>query len=195
MKRTDRIDRRATSRCIRPEGGTLDTEALVRRAQGGDQDAFEDLYRQTSGRIYALCLRMSGSSESAEELTQDVFVRCWQKLGSFKGRSQFTTWLHRLAVNVVLQKRRTWKRNADRERSSDDLERYGGQVKDALPESMIDLERAIASLPQGAREVLILRDIEGYRYTDVAEMKGVAVGTVKAQVHRARQLVRKAMDR
>lgn len=138
---------------------------------------------------------MSGNAEAAEELTQDVFVRCWQKLGTFRGHSRFTTWLHRLAVNVVLQKRRTWKRHADRERQTDDLERYGQRVKDAMPEAMIDLERAIADLPEGAREVLVLRDIEGYRYTDVAEMKGVAVGTVKAQVHRARKLVQKAMER
>jgi len=137
---------------------------------------------------------MSGSTESAEELTQDVFVRCWQKLGTFRGHSRFTTWLHRLAVNVVLQKRRTWKRHADRERQTDDLEQYGQRVKDAMPETMIDLERAIAALPDGAREVLVLRDIEGYRYTDVAEIKGVAVGTVKAQVHRARKLVQKAME-
>lgn len=137
---------------------------------------------------------MSGSSESAEELTQDVFVRCWQKLGTFQGHSRFTTWLHRLAVNVVLQKRRTWKRHADRERQTEDLEQYGQRVKDAMPETMIDLERAIAALPDGAREVLVLRDIEGYRYTDVAEIKGVAVGTVKAQVHRARKLVQKAME-
>ncbi|MGI9628652.1 MAG: RNA polymerase sigma factor [Longimicrobiales bacterium] len=180
---------------VRPRGGTLEIEALVGRAKGGDQAAFADLYEQTSGRIFALCLRMSGSQESAEELTQDVFVRCWQKLETFRGDSMFTTWLHRLAVNVVLQARRKRTRTEDRERGVDDLERYGHEAKNAMPETMMDLEKAIAALPAGAREVLILRDIEGYRYKDVAEIKGVAVGTVKAQVHRARKLVREAMER
>ena len=137
---------------------------------------------------------MSGSADSAEELTQDVFVRCWQKLGTFRGDSQFSTWLHRLAVNVVLQQRRKWAKTAERERGDDNLERYGHEAKSAMPETMMDLERALAGLPKGAREVLVLRDIEGYRYSDVAEMKGVAVGTVKAQVFRARRLVRKAME-
>ena len=138
---------------------------------------------------------MSGNAEEAEELTQDVFVRCWQKLGTFRGESQFTTWLHRLAVNLVLQQRRKQAKTYERERGTDDLERFGQHAQKALPGTRVDLERAIASLPTGAREVLVLRDIEGYKYTDVAKMKGVAVGTVKAQVHRARKLVREALER
>lgn len=189
------ISQHVSPRVVRPVGGRPQIDALVSRAQDGDQNAFAELYEQTSGRVYALCLRMSGSAELAEELTQDVFVRCWQKLGTFKGNSRFTTWLHRLAVNVVLQKRRKWKRSSDREAGPDGLERYVSQTRAVMPETMIDLERAIAALPEGAREVLVLRDIEGYRYTDVAEIKGVAVGTVKAQVHRARKLIRKAMER
>ena len=192
---TDAIGKTSPRGSVRSEGGTLEIEALVGRAKNGDETAFAELYQHTSGRVYALCLRMSGSADAAEELTQDVFVRCWQKLGTFRGDSQFTTWLHRLAVNVVLQARRKRSRTDDRERGTDDLARYGHQVRDAMPETMMDLERAIAALPSGAREVLVLRDIEGYRYTDVAEMKGVAVGKVKAQVHRARKLVRKAMER
>lgn len=195
QRRAEGIGPKAMPQSARTEGGIPAIDALVSRAQDGDQQAFADLYEQTSGRVYALCLRMSGSAELAEELTQDVFVRCWRKLDTFKGNSRFTTWLHRLAVNVVLQKRRKWKRTSDREAGSDGLERYASRVSTAMPETMIDLERAIASLPEGAREVLVLRDIEGYRYTDVAEMKGVAVGTVKAQVHRARKLIQKAMER
>ena len=195
QRRANGIGQNAIPQTARTEGGRQAIDALVSRAQAGDQQAFADLYEQTSGRVYALCLRMSGSAELAEELTQDVFVRCWRKLDTFKGNSRFTTWLHRLAVNVVLQKRRKWKRTSDREAGSEGLERYASRVSTAMPETMIDLERAIASLPEGAREVLVLRDIEGYRYTDVAEMKGVAVGTVKAQVHRARKLIQKAMER
>lgn len=173
----------------------MNIDALVRQAQNGDQEAFEALYHHASGRIYSVCLRMCGDAQEAEELTQDAFVRCWEKLGTFRAESQFTTWLHRLTVNLVLQKRRKRSKIAERERGSLDLERYGHEAKRALPGTRVDLERAIAALPRGAREVLVLRDIEGYRYRDVAEMKGVAVGTVKAQVHRARKLVREALER
>ena len=136
----------------------LQIKALVGRAKEGDHDAFEALYRRTSGRIYALCLRMCGNADEAEELTQDVYVRCWQKLETFRGDSQFTTWLHRLAVNLILQQRRKWAKTSERERGTADLERFGHRAVEALPETKVDLERAIASLPKGAREVLVLRD-------------------------------------
>lgn len=173
----------------------LDIEALVRRAQEGDHRAFEALYRRTSGRIYALSMRMSGSPSEAEELTQDVFVRAWEKLALFRGDSQFTTWLHRLAVNLILQRRKKWAKTAAREVGTDRLDQYGLHAAESFVGTRIDLERAIAELPAGAREVLILRDIEGYKYRDVAEMKSVAVGTVKAQVHRARKLLREKLER
>lgn len=173
----------------------MDIEALVRRAQAGDHRAFESLYERTSGRIYALSMRMCGSPQEAEELTQDVFVRAWEKLSLFRGESKFTTWLHRLAVNLILQQRKRRATITGREIGSDDLERYGQHASACFPGTRVDIERAIAGLPEGAREVLVLRDIEGYKYRDVAEMKGVAVGTVKAQVHRARKLVREALER
>ena len=168
---------------------------MVARARDGDTRAFEALYRQTMERIYALCLRMSGDAQQAEELTQDVFVRAWQKLDSFRGESRFTTWLHRLAVNLVLQDRRTRGRRANREELTGDPGDFGARAQAAMPGTRVDLERAIQGLPEGAREVLILRDIEGYRYNEIAEMKGVALGTVKAQIHRARKLVQDAMER
>ena len=179
----------------RPPRSALETEHLVRRAQKGDEKAFEALYKRTSGRVYALCLRMSGDAEAAAELTQDVYVRCWQKLALFRGKSRFTTWLHRLTVNLVIQERKKQARIAERERSVDDLEQFAHHVHETMPETRLDLERAIANLPAGAREVLVLRDIQGYKYREVAEMKGIALGTVKAQVHRARRLLRTALER
>ena len=169
-------------------------EALVRLAQGGDTRAFEALYRRLAGRIYALCLRMSGDAQRAEELTQDVFVRTWERMGSFRGDSQFTTWLHRLAVNVVLQDGRAKGRREGRERSVANPEDYLRRVQREMPGTRVDLERAIASLPEGARTVLVLRDIQGFKYDEIAEMQGVALGTVKAQIHRARKMMRERLD-
>ncbi len=170
-------------------------ESLVSLAREGDAGAFEAVYRRLAGRVYALCLRMSGDAERAEELTQDVFVRAWERLDSFRGDALFSTWLHRLTVNLVLQSRRTQGRREAREVTAPDLEVYAAEAVRAMPGTRVDLERAIAALPAGAREMLVLRDIEGYRYQEMAELKGVAVGTVKAQIHRARKLLREALDR
>ena len=172
----------------------LSTGALVERAQTGDSRAFEAIYRRLVGRTYALCLRMVRDAQRAEELTQDVFVRAWERLGSFRGESQFTTWLHRLAVNVVLQEGRTKGRRESREESVADPGEYMGRVKEEFPGTRMDLERAIASLPEGARAVLILRDIYGYKYNEIATMQGVALGTIKAQIHRARRMMREKLD-
>jgi len=172
----------------------LSTGALVERAQTGDSRAFEALYRRLVGRTYALCLRMARDAQRAEELTQDVFVRAWERLGSFRGESQFTTWLHRLAVNVVLQEGRTKGRRESREESVADPGEYMGRVKEEFPGTRMDLERAIASLPEGARAVLILRDIYGYKYNEIATMQGVALGTIKAQIHRARKMMREKLN-
>ncbi len=168
---------------------------MVREAQSGDADAFEGVYRAHVGRIHALCLRMSGDAQQAESLTQDVFVRAWEKLSSFRGESQFSTWLHRLAINVVLQDRRSRGRRQAREHTVENLEDYATAVTQAMPGTKVDLERAIAGLPPGAREVLVLRDVQGFKYREIAEMKDVSLGTVKAQVHRARKLVQEALER
>jgi RNA polymerase sigma-70 factor (ECF subfamily) len=173
--------------------GKESVETLVRRAQEGDGVAFERLYRRTVDRVYGLCLRMSGDTEEASELVQDVYVRTWQRLGSFRGDSLFTTWLHRLAINVVLQDRRTKARRRAREMTAPELDRYGKYARAAMPGTRIDLERTIAALPPKARRVLVLRDIEGYKYDEIARMTGVSLGTVKAQIHRARGLVKEAM--
>ena len=168
---------------------------MVREAQSGDSEAFGGVYRAHVSRIHALCLRMSGDAQHAESLTQDVFVRAWEKLSSFRGDSQFSTWLHRLAINVVLQDRRSRGRRRAREETVEDLEHYATAVTQVMPGTKIDLERAIAGLPTGAREVLVLRDVQGYKYREIAEMKDVSLGTVKAQVHRARKLVQEALER
>ena len=172
------------------------TDELVRRAQAGDQAAFRDLYHQLAGRVYALCLRLTGDAGAAEERTQDVFVRAWDKLRSFRGESAFSSWLHRLAVNVVMNEQRTRSRREKRVTPVADpetLERgSGGEGSAGLH---IDLERAIATLPEGAREVFVLYDIEGYSHAEIAELTGIAEGTSKAQLFRARHLLREKLDR
>jgi RNA polymerase sigma-70 factor (ECF subfamily) len=157
--------------------------------------AFRDLYRLHAGRVYALCLRLTGDTGTADERTQDVFVRLWDKLRSFRGESAFSSWLHRLAVNVVLNERRTSGRRERRVMPSADpaaLERGRGEPTVGLS---IDLERAIAELPDGAREVFVLFDIEGYAHAEIARLVGIAEGTSKAQLFRARRLLRESLDR
>jgi RNA polymerase sigma-70 factor (ECF subfamily) len=168
-------------------------ESLVRRAQGGEARAVEELYRMHVGRVYALCLRMSADRERAEQLTQDTFVRCWEKLGTFRGESLFSSWLYRMAVNVVLNDQRSRKRRHMRLESTGDLGRYGRAVPERRTEERIDVERALASLPDAARTALVLYGIEGYKYREIAEMTGLAEGTVKAQIHRARKLLEEAL--
>jgi len=174
--------------------GSESVEDLVRRAQAGDHRAFEGIYRRTVDRMYALCLRMSGDGEEAVELVQDVFVRAWERLGSFRGDSLFTTWLHRLAVNLILQDRRSKGRRRAREMSAPDLDRFGRTARRSMPGTRVDLERAIAALPEKARNVLVLRDVEGYKYAEIARMTGVSLGTVKAQIHRARGLIKEKLE-
>lgn len=170
-------------------------DATVRRAQQGDVAAFEQLYRQHLDRVYALCLRICGDGTKAEELTQDVFVRAWQKLASFEGKSAFSTWLHRLAVNVCLGDRRAEGIRVGKVFGTDDLEAYESPGRPPDPGQAMDLERAIATLPPGARAVFVLHDVEGYKHEEIAEMHGLAVGTCKAQLHRARRLLREALER
>jgi RNA polymerase sigma-70 factor (ECF subfamily) len=178
---------------------TPDESELVARARRGDLDAFENLYRRTSGRVFALCLRMAGDRERAKELMQDVYVRVWERLSSFRGEAAFTSWLHRLAVNVVLaQSRAERRRHARFGTMSDELdgrEPNGAAVRPASVHDRIDLENAIAMLPPGARRVFVLHDIEGYRHEEIARLTGAAAGTIRAQLHRARKLMMEALRR
>lgn len=169
------------------------TTEIVDRAAGGDVVAFEELYRRTTGRVFGLCLRMCGNRSMAEELTQEAFIRAWEKLPSFRGDSAFSTWMHRLTVNVVLGHQRSQGRRRTRETAAGE-EWYGdGSVAAVRPGVAMDLERAIASLPERARTVFVLHDVEGYKHTEIAEVAGMAVGTSKAQLSRARRLLRKAL--
>ena len=173
---------------------TPTVERWVEQAQAGDMSAFEALYRSHVGRIHALCLRMSGDPREAEELTQDAFVRAWEKLDSFRGASAFSSWLHRLTVNVVLGSWRAKGRHRERVVSIADAQEAADEAgHQPSPRLALDLESAIATLPAGARTVFVLHDVEGYLHRDVAEMTGLAVGTSKTQLHRARRLLRKAL--
>ena len=173
----------------------ISTANLVERARQGDERAYEAVYRRYVGRVYALSLRMCGDAQTAEEITQDAFVKAWKGLERFRGDSQFTTWLHRITVNLVLQHRRSQGRRAAKEEAKGDVSDLGHSVRPASTGAKIDLERAIAELPEGARDVLVLRDVQGYKYREVADILGVAVGTVKAQVHRARKMVQEKLER
>ena len=160
---------------------------LIARAQAGDKSAFAGIYRQHHRRIYALCLRMLGERTQAEELTQEAFVRAWQQLHSFRGEAQFATWLHRVTVNVVLtwrRKHRTW---LERRRPEDEIPEVPVHE---TPGQARDLEAAIAALPARARQVFVLVDVEGHTHEETAALLGVAVGTSKAQLFRARALLR-----
>jgi RNA polymerase sigma-70 factor (ECF subfamily) len=163
----------------------------VEEARAGDQLAFEKLYRSHCDRIYGLCWRMCGGDKAlAEDMVQESFVRAWNKLHLFKGESKFGTWLHRLAVNVVLSDKRIRVKRLQREQEfSDDVERVQVGDRDVFAGLRKDLEAAIAGLPERARTVLVLYDIEGYQHQEIADMTGMAVGSSKAQLHRARKMV------
>lgn len=169
---------------------------VIRRAQAGDSAAFEAVYREHSPRVYALCIRLSGGSrEEATELMQDVFIRAWRGLKTYRGESAFSSWLHRLTVNAMLESARSEKRRTARVLSMGDPGDVGVAAVTGSPELRMDLESAIASLPDGARIAFVLHEIEGYRHGDIAAQLGVAEGTVKAQLHRARKLLIEALNR
>ncbi|HET7620154.1 MAG TPA: RNA polymerase sigma factor [Vicinamibacterales bacterium] len=159
------------------------------RAAAGDVRAFEALYRTHLPRVHSLVRRMTGGRD-ADELTQDVFVRVWQKLSTFRGDSAFGTWIHRLAVNVVIERFRT--ERARRQRLHD-----GEAIFETLAspprarDVPLDLENALMRLPDGAREIFVLHDVEGYKHHEIATLLGISAGTSKAQLHRARMMLRR----
>jgi len=175
--------------------GPTDDVALATR---GDRRAFERIYRAHVDRVFSVCVRMVGDRGKAEELTQDVFVRAWEKLGSFRGDAQLSTWLHRLAVNVVLNDRHAeGRRRARHDDVIEDLDAIAASDVRALPVPglSLDLEAAIAALPPGARKVFVLHDVEGYTHDEIGEMLGVTAGGSKAQLHRARMMLRRMLTR
>ena len=177
---------------------TDDSGTAIARAAGGDRHAFEHVYRAHLNHVFSLCVRMTGDRARAEELTQDVFVRAWEKLSTFRGESAFSTWLHRLTVNVVLNDRRVEGRDRGRTVSPDDDDESvapAGATAQPPHAEKLDLERAIARLPRGARRVFVLHDVEGFTHEEIGTMLGVTAGGCKAQLHRARLLLREALTR
>ncbi len=167
---------------------------IIEGVRRRDLDAFEALYRVCVDRVRALCTRLCGNRERGEDLTQEVFLRVWERIEHFEGRSHFSTWLYRVAVNRVTDALRSEMRREARETSAEDLSQVpqpratrGRRIEP------VDLERALASLPSGARLVFVLHDVEGYRHAEIAAMTGVAVGTSKAQLHRARRMLRQSL--
>jgi len=176
----------------RPETGEAD---WIARAREGDMAAFERLYRAHVGRVHGLCLRMTSNPDTAEDLTQETFVSAWRSLSTFEGRSGFGTWLHRIAVNAVMARGRSPQGRGEVSLTLDDGEEREFEAHDDMDTATpIDLERAIATLPPGARDVMVLYGVYGYSHEEAADMLGVAVGTCKAQLHRARRLLRERMN-
>ena len=174
-----------------------DDAGLVKSAREGDCVAFEKLYRRHRNHVYALVWRLCGGDAAlAEDLLQEAFVRAWQKLDTFRGDSRFGTWLHRLSANVALSDRRSRMRHVSRETELDEIkERKLSGENDVYAGRRMDLEQAIARLPERARTVLVLYDIEGYSHAEISEIAGMAVGSSKAQLHRARKLVRQELGK
>jgi RNA polymerase sigma-70 factor (ECF subfamily) len=165
--------------------------ALVQRAGAGDPRAFERLYREHAGRVYGLCLRISRDAQLAEDCTQETFINAWRALSQFETRSSLGTWLHRIAVNVSLGKRR--KATPVEEATEDGESLVGGWTLET-PVEVKELEAAIDALPDGARDALVLHALYGYSHGEAAQMLGIAEGTCKAQLHRARKLLRERLD-
>jgi RNA polymerase sigma-70 factor (ECF subfamily) len=180
---------------LRPElTAKTDSDAVdATLAASGDAHAFERLYRGHVGRVHSLARRML-SDDEADEVTQDVFVRAWEKLGTFRGEAAFGTWLHRLAINVILGRRE--RRGVQRRRYLEgDSALETMPARRQAPETSMDMETAIARLPEGARQIFVLHDVEGYRHEEIGEMLGLATGTSKSQLHRARMALRAHLDR
>jgi RNA polymerase sigma-70 factor (ECF subfamily) len=166
---------------------------LVRAAQEGDLLAFERLYRDNERKVFGLCFRLSSDPALAEELTQEVFVRAWRKLSSFRGDSAFSSWLYPLTVNVALSERRSRRRRDARIVATEDPAGLERAPRVPAPEAGFDLEKAMAKLPPGARAVFVLHDVEGRTHEEVAAILNLAPGTSKAQLFRARRLLREAL--
>jgi len=167
--------------------------ALIARARAGDMSAFEQLYRRHVGRVYALCVRLTRDPFLAEDVTQEVFLQAWRKLPEYREESAFSSWLHRIAVNAVLGAQRARRRREFWLAAFRRLRAAGRTPTTGNPRLRIDVDTAIASLPDSARNVFVLHDVEGYRHEEIAAMLGIAPGTCKAQLHHARRRLRKEL--
>lgn len=178
--------------------GEVLIDATIIAAQRGDEAAFASIYDAHAGRVFALCLRLSGDRMHAEELVQDVFVRVWERLASYRGESGFATWLHRVAVNTVLESVRSGGRRRLRVQIAADFAGIEGDRDGATDSAdlhqQMDVENAVARLPAGARAVFTLHDVEGYGHAEIGALLGIAEGTSKAHLFRARRLLRQRLD-
>ena len=165
----------------------------AKMAAAGDTRAFERLYRRHVPRIHGLARRMAGEDE-AGELTQMIFVRAWQKLGSFRGEAAFGTWLYRVAINLILGRRASLRIERERRQEGEGIIE-GLAARPAGTEQRMDFDAAIGRLPGGARRIFVLHDVEGYKHGEIARMLQINVGTSKAQLHRARMLLRTHLER
>ena len=159
----------------------------IQKAQAQDSAAFEALYRLHVDKVYGLCLRMTGNASEAEDCTQEAFIQAWMKLDKFRGESAFGTWMHRVAVNTVLGRMRKSRREQDRIRAVSEISSAPESIGDSG--GLEDLELAINELPSGARHVFVLNAVYGYSHGETGDMLGIAAGTSKAQLHRARRLL------
>jgi RNA polymerase sigma-70 factor (ECF subfamily) len=171
---------------------SADERRWVERARQADASAFEQLYRANVDRVYGLCLRMTGDRSEAEDCVQEAFIQAWNKLDKFRGDAAFGTWMHRVAVNVVLGRMRKSKREQDRIRAVSEV----APAREAIADDgeLRDLEQAINELPRGARHVFVLHAVYGYSHGETGDMLGIAEGTSKAQLNRARRLLTQQLE-
>jgi len=185
----------ATARKL--QGGELSETEAIERARQGDANAFEALYDLHKRRVYSLCLRMTANAAEAEDLTQEAFLQLFRKIGTFRGESAFSTWLHRMAVNVVLMRLR--KKNLpvvplddplETEEESSRKEPGGPDQKLAGSVDRMEIQRAVDALPPGYRTIFVLHDVEGYEHNEIATLVGCSIGNSKSQLHKARMKLR-----
>jgi len=185
----------ATARKL--QGGELSETEAIERARQGDADAFEALYDLHKRRVYSLCLRMTANAAEAEDLTQEAFLQLFRKIGTFRGESAFSTWLHRMAVNVVLMRLR--KKNLpvvplddplESEEESSRKEPGAPDQKLAGSVDRMEIQRAVDALPPGYRTIFVLHDVEGYEHNEIATLVGCSIGNSKSQLHKARMKLR-----
>jgi RNA polymerase sigma-70 factor, ECF subfamily len=179
------------------QGDKLSEAEAIERAKQGDAEAFETLYHLHKRRVYSLCLRMTANTASAEDLTQEAFLQLFRKIGTFRGESAFSTWLHRMAVNVVLMQLRKkglpvvpLEETIETEEESPRKEPGGEDVRLAGSIDRLQLEHAIADLPPGYRAVFLLHDVQGYEHNEIARIVGCSIGNSKSQLHKARMKLR-----
>jgi len=185
----------ATARKL--QGGELSESEAIERAKQGDADAFEALYDLHKRRVYSLCLRMTANAAEAEDLTQEAFLQLFRKIGTFRGESAFSTWLHRMAVNVVLMRLR--KKNLpvvplddplETEEESSKKEPGAPDQKLAGSVDRMQIQRAVDALPPGYRTIFVLHDVQGYEHNEIADLVGCSIGNSKSQLHKARMKLR-----